>query len=110
MTSLMLTNIQVKENILSDEKYKYLFSVEEVNKLVLGGMPFRDAYKKVGQDIEQGKFNYQPQVNHTHEGSIGNLCNDKIKLNFEKALIRFNFSKAQNALNKLVGDTLSSKS
>ncbi len=102
MASLMLTNIQVKENILTDEKYKYLFSVEEVNKLVLGGMPFRDAYKKVGQDIEQGKFNYQPRVNHTHEGSIGNLCNDKIKANFENFLLKFNFSKAKNALKKLV--------
>ncbi len=101
MASLMLTNIQVKENILADEKYKYLFSVEEVNKLVLGGMPFRDAYKKVGQDIEQAKFNYQPQVNHTHEGSIGNLCNDKIKKNFENVLLKFNFSKAKNALTKL---------
>jgi argininosuccinate lyase len=102
MASLMLSNIQVKENILSDEKYKYLFSVEEVNKLVLGGMPFRDAYKKVGQDIEQGKFSYQPKVNHTHEGSIGNLCNDKIKANFENVLSKFNFTKAQNALTKLV--------
>lgn len=102
MTSLMLSNIQVKENILSDEKYKYLFSVEEVNKLVLGGMPFRDAYKKVGQDIEQGKFTYQPQVNHAHEGSIGNLCNDNIKANFESVLLKFNFSKAKNALKKLV--------
>jgi argininosuccinate lyase len=101
MASLMLTNIQVKENILDDEKYKYLFSVEEVNKLVLGGMPFRDAYKKVGQDIEQGKFSYQPQVNHTHEGSIGNLCNDKIKVNFENVLSKFNFNKIKNALNRL---------
>jgi argininosuccinate lyase len=104
MASLMLSNIQVKENILSAEKYKYLFSVEEVNKLVLSGMPFRDAYKKVGQDIEKGKFNYQPQVNHTHEGSIGNLCNDKIKTNFENVLSKFNFSKAKTALSKLIED------
>jgi argininosuccinate lyase len=102
MATLMLSNIQVKENILSDEKYKYLFSVEEVNKLVLSGMPFRDAYKKVGQDIEQGKFSYQPQVNHTHEGSIGNLCNDIIKNNFDSILSKFNFIRAQSALKKLV--------
>jgi argininosuccinate lyase len=102
MASLMLSNIQVKENILTDEKYKYLFSVEEVNKLVLGGMPFRDAYKKIGQGIEQEKFNYSPQVNHTHEGSIGNLCNDKIKANFENIFSKFNSSKSQNALKKLV--------
>jgi argininosuccinate lyase len=102
MASLMLSNIQVKENILSDEKYKYLFSVEEVNKLVLGGMPFRDAYKKVGQDIEQGKFNYQPQVNHTHEGSIGNLCNNQIKSSFNKILSKFNFDKNNNAIRMLI--------
>jgi argininosuccinate lyase len=102
MASLMLSNIQVKENILADEKYKYLFSVEEVNKLVLGGMPFRDAYKKVGQDIEQGKFNYQPQVNHTHEGSIGNLCNNQIKSSFNKILSKFNFDKNNNAIRMLI--------
>ncbi|HCZ35977.1 MAG TPA: argininosuccinate lyase, partial [Cytophagales bacterium] len=83
MTHLMISALEVKENILADEKYKYLFSVEEVNKLVLGGMPFRDAYKKVGLDIEQGKFSYSTEVNHTHEGSIGNLMNDRIKKSFE---------------------------
>jgi argininosuccinate lyase len=104
MASLMLTNIQVKENILSDEKYKYLFSVEEVNKLVLGGMPFRDAYKKIGQDIEQGKFTYNTQVSHTHEGSIGNLCNDKIKVNFEKTMEKFGFERIEMALRKLIAN------
>jgi argininosuccinate lyase len=104
MTSLMISNIQVKENILSDEKYKYLFSVEEVNKLVLGGMPFRDAYKKVGQDIEQGKFSYSAHVNHTHEGSIGNLCTNKIKENFEKTFAKFNFEKIEVALQKLTAN------
>jgi argininosuccinate lyase len=72
MASLMLSNISVKENILADEKYKYLFSVEEVNKLVLQGVPFRDAYKQVGMAIEEGKFHHTGDVNHTHEGSIGN--------------------------------------
>jgi argininosuccinate lyase len=104
MASLMLINIQVKEDILSDEKYKYLFSVEEVNKLVLGGMPFRDAYKKVGQDIEQGKFTYNTQVSHTHEGSIGNLCNDKIKVNFEKTMEKFGFERIEIALRKLIAN------
>jgi argininosuccinate lyase len=76
MLSLMLSNIQVKEGILTDEKYKYIFSVEEANKLVLEGTPFRDAYKKVGIDIELGNFTYDSKkINHTHEGSIGNLCN-----------------------------------
>ena len=102
MATLMISNIQVKENILEDEKYKFLFSVEEVNKLVLSGVPFRDAYKKVGQDIEQGKFKYSTHVNHTHEGSIGNLGNDKIKSNFNKVLSSFNFTKTAEAYQKLL--------
>lgn len=102
MTYLMLSNIQVKSNILADEKYKYLFSVEEVNKLVLAGMPFRDAYKKVGEEIEQGKFAYHTKVQHTHEGSIGNLCNNKIKTNFETNLSKFNFASVDSALQKLI--------
>ncbi len=102
MTYLMLSNIQVKSNILEDEKYKYLFSVEEVNILVLAGMPFRDAYKKVGEDIETGNFHPTPNLQHTHEGSIGNLCNDKIKANFETNLSKFNFSAVDSALQKLI--------
>ena len=102
MATLMLSNIHVKENLLEDEKYKFLFSVEEVNKLVLSGIPFRDAYKKVGQEIEEGKFNYSTKVNHTHEGSIGNLCNDKIKENFTKVLTKFNFNKTAEAYQKLL--------
>src|SRR5881394_3733401 len=68
MAGLMLSNVEVKRDILADEKYKYLFTVEEVNRLVLQGMPFRDAYKKVGMDIEAGNFSYSTQLNHTHEG------------------------------------------
>ncbi len=102
MTKLMLSAIQVKENILADEKYKYLFSVEEVNKLVLAGAPFRDAYKKVGLDIGQDKFTYSTQVNHTHEGSIGNLMNEKIKSNFEQAMNRFGFEKTNEAIHNLL--------
>lgn len=102
MTHLMISAVEVKENILADEKYKYLFSVEEVNKLVLGGMPFRDAYKKVGLDIEQGKFSYSTEVNHTHEGSIGNLMNDEIKKSFDTTVSKFNFQKVNQALEALV--------
>ncbi|MBK5279024.1 MAG: argininosuccinate lyase [Bacteroidia bacterium] len=102
MTGLMLSNIQIKENILEDEKYKFLFSVEEVNKLVLSGVPFRDAYKKIGQGIDQGNFTYSTRVNHTHEGSIGNLCNDKIKENFTTVLSKFNFNKTTTAYQKLL--------
>ncbi len=102
MTHLMLQNIKVKANIMEDEKYKFAFSVEEVNKLVLSGMPFRDAYKQVGQDIEQGKFNHTTQIKHTHEGSIGNLKNDQIQRMFTEAVSQFNFKKVDEALSKLI--------
>ncbi|MBS1626602.1 MAG: argininosuccinate lyase [Bacteroidetes bacterium] len=102
MATLMLANISVKENIMADEKYKYAFSVEEVNKLVLQGMPFRDAYKKVGLEIEAGKFNYSTQINHTHEGTIGNLCNDKIQQMMNETIASFGFEKVQAAIQKLL--------
>ena len=76
---LMLSNINVKDNILDDEKYKYLFTVEKVNSLVNIGVPFRDAYRQVAYEVENGTFNYSGVLQHTHEGSIGNLCNDEIK-------------------------------
>ena len=91
MTRLMLSNISIKDNILDDEKYKYLFSVEAVNELVNKGISFRDAYRQVGNDIEQGKFNfdYKKQLHHTHEGSIGNLRNDGIVAQMKKVLAKF---------------------
>ncbi|HZB12987.1 MAG TPA: lyase family protein, partial [Chryseolinea sp.] len=104
MAHLMLSNISVKQNILADEKYKYLFSVEEVNKLVLSGMPFRDAYKKVGLDIEQGNYNPSLTVQHTHEGSIGNLCLDDINRLMEQAIAKFNFNNVHEALKKLLDE------
>jgi argininosuccinate lyase len=104
MTQLMIANMQVKENILADEKYKYIFSVEEVNKLVNNGMPFRDAYKKVGLDIEAGKFTYTTAISHTHEGSIGNLGTSIIKTRMEKELADFNFEKAHQAIKGLLND------
>jgi argininosuccinate lyase len=102
MMQLMLANVQVKENILSDDKYKFLFSVEEVNKLVLSGMPFRDAYKKVGIDIEKGEYNPEKSVDHSHEGSIGNLCNDEITKLMERAIQYFQFDKVEAAYQKLL--------
>lgn len=102
MAALMLSNIEVKKDILADEKYKYLFSVEEVNKLVNNGMPFRDAYKKVGLDIEEGKFEYSTTVQHVHEGSIGNLMNDKIAANMQKAVDNFHFENYHTAVQKLI--------
>jgi argininosuccinate lyase len=91
MTRLMLQNLSVKSNILDDEKYKYLFSVEAVNELVNKGIPFREAYKEVGNQIEKGEFNfdYKKQLHHVHEGSIGNLCNNEIVEVMEGVLRKF---------------------
>jgi argininosuccinate lyase len=92
MVKLMLSEIKVRDNILDDEKYKYIFSVDAVNALVQKGMSFRDAYKKVGNDIDQGKFEAPPLIktgHGSHEGSIGNLSNDGIKAEMEKVLTKF---------------------
>ena len=102
MAGLMLNNIEVKENLLKDEKYKYLFSVEEVNKLVLKGTAFRDAYREVGLSIETNTYRHDPVVNHTHEGSIGNLCTAEIKANMENTLGTFPFQKVEAAIKRLL--------
>lgn len=102
MASLMYNHIRIQKNILKDEKYKYLFSVEEVNKLVLQGMAFRDAYKKVGKDIESGNFTHSGETRHTHEGSIGNLCNDEIKRSMELTLQLFPFEKVNQKIRSLI--------
>ena len=102
MAGLMLSSIEVKENILADGRYKYLFSVEEVNKLVNAGMPFRDAYKKVGIDIEAGNFTYNASVNHTHEGSIGNLCTEQIKKQMQEIIVQFPFETVRKAYKNLL--------
>lgn len=89
MMIFMLEQIQVKDNILKDEKYKHLFSVDAVNELVKKGMPFRDAYKKVGEDIASGNFSIPKNIHHTHEGSIGNLCNSEIISEMKKVVNDF---------------------
>jgi argininosuccinate lyase len=85
VSQLMLENIEVNHDAIDDEKYKYLFSVEEVNKKVENGTPFREAYQQVGKAIENGKFNPNRSVEHSHEGSIGNLCTNEIRNKFESA-------------------------
>lgn len=103
MTAYIINKIQVNEHILDDSKYDNMFSVEEVNRLATNGMPFRDAYKKVGLDIEAGNFTPDKQVRHTHEGSIGNLCNDKIHELMEQVWSGFNFTRIHGAENHLLG-------
>lgn len=102
MVTLMLEHITVNEHILDDTRYDLMFSVEEVNRLAANGMPFRDAYKKVGLDIEAGKFTPTKTVAHTHEGSIGNLCNDRICALMDDVVKSFNFDKVEKAVEKLV--------
>ncbi len=102
MAGLMLSNIEVKQDILKDDKYKFLFSVEEVNKLVLAGIPFRDAYKKVGLEIEDGTYDPARSLHHTHEGSIGNLCLEQVTQAMEHVVKDFHFERAESALAKLL--------
>jgi len=102
ITHLMLSNIQINSHIIENEMYKYIFSVEEVNKLVLAGVPFRDAYKKIGIDIELQQFEPSKEVNHTHEGSIGNLCNHLIVNKMNKVISEFDFQKTEQAFVNLL--------
>jgi argininosuccinate lyase len=102
MASLMIQNMEVKQGLLEDPKYQFLFSVEEVNRLVNEGMPFRDAYKKIGLDIEEGNYTYSTQLTHTHEGSIGNLCTAEITAAMNKVLNSMNFVKVEQQINQLL--------
>jgi argininosuccinate lyase len=102
MTTLMLENIIVKNNILEDEKYKLLFTVESVNELVNQGMPFRDAYIKIGKEVEAGNYQKPTSLQHTHEGSIGNLCNEEIEKMMQQTIAQFPFKKIKDTLENLV--------
>ncbi len=102
MTEQMIAQIKVNEHILEDKRYDYMFSVEEVNRLAANGMPFRDAYKKVGLDIEAGNFTPVKEVHHTHEGSIGNLCNDKITKLYQETIKEYDFETYHKAYAKLL--------
>lgn len=102
MVTHMMREVKVNEHILDDNKYSLLFSVEEVNRRVLAGVPFRDAYKQVGLEIEAGKFVADKHVHHTHEGSIGNLCNSEIAALMQKAVDGFHFEKMNAAVEALL--------
>lgn len=102
MTTYIIGKMKVNEHIMDNSIYDPIFSVEEVNRLAKEGMPFRDAYKKVGLDIEAGKFTPMKDIHHTHEGSIGNLCNDKIEALMQNVVESFNFGKMEDAIEKLI--------
>lgn len=101
MSTYMLKHIEVKDNLLEDDKFKYLFSVEEVNRLVLAGVPFREAYVQVGLAIEKGEYDPSRNVQHSHEGSIGNLCLAEIRNAFDQVKANFSFETVNEALNAL---------
>lgn len=102
MAAYIINRMEVNEHILDDKRYDLMFSVEEVNRLAAEGMPFRDAYKKVGLDIEAGRFTPDKNIHHTHEGSIGNLCNDRISALMDTILEGFTFKKAEQAEKNLL--------
>lgn len=104
MATFMLKNIRIKKDILNDPKYDYLFSVEVVNNEVLQGVPFREAYKNIGLAIESGNFTPSKEINHTHEGSIGNLCNAEISTAFFKVKKEFTFEKVKKSLSDLISE------
>jgi argininosuccinate lyase len=97
MAAYIINKIEVNEHILDNPMYDPMFSVEEVNRLAANGMPFRDAYKKVGLDIEAGNFKASHDIHHTHEGSIGNLCNDQIQALMQQTLDGFHFERMTEA-------------
>ncbi len=102
ITAFAVSNMEIKTDIFEDDRYRYAFSVEEVNRRVLQGVPFRDAYKQVGLEIMNGKFTPDRNIHHTHEGSIGNLCNAEIKAKFDKVYGEFNFEKVAKAIEELL--------
>lgn len=104
MTAYIINKMEVNEHILDNEMYDPIFSVEEVNRLAADGMPFRDAYKQVGLEIEAGTFHADKHIQHTHEGSIGNLCNDRIQALMEQTLAGFHFERVEQAESKLLKD------
>jgi argininosuccinate lyase len=102
MSAYIVRKMEVNEDILSDQRYDLMFSVEEVNRLTTEGMPFRDAYKKVGLDIEAGNFTPNKNIKHTHEGSIGNLCNKEIEELMNSIVEDFHFDKIDKAISSLL--------
>lgn len=105
MTTYIIEKMKVNEHLLNDTRYDLMFSVEEVNRLAAEGMPFRDAYKKVGLDIEAGKFRPVKEIHHTHAGSIGNLCNQEVAERMLQTWQRFGFDRVAEAEQKLLQST-----
>jgi argininosuccinate lyase len=97
-----VSHMNVNEKIMDDNRYENIYSVEEVNRMVVEGIPFREAYQKVGESIKKGTFHPDKTIRHTHQGSIGNLCLAEIELKMEQVLRSFNFEKAEKAFEQLI--------
>ena len=104
MLCYTLNHIQINKNILNDEKYNLLYTVEAVNQLVLDGLSFRDAYSKIAEQTADGMFSKPEKMKYTHEGSIGSLCNDKIQQQMKNVCSEFNFEKTEQAVRHLLDD------
>lgn len=104
MTTYIICKMEVRTDILDDPRYDLMFSVEEVNRLATNGMPFRDAYKKVGLDIEAGNFTPCKEIHHTHEGSIGNLCTKEIAEMMDGIVSQFHFQDVDKAVENLINE------
>ncbi|HKJ42331.1 MAG TPA: argininosuccinate lyase [Sunxiuqinia sp.] len=102
IANFALGEMTIRDNILEDERYKYVFSVEDVNRLVQQGVPFRDAYVQVGKQIQAGEYKPVKQVNHSHAGSLGNLCLPEIQAKMDQVIDSFNFKKIDSAVKKLL--------
>jgi argininosuccinate lyase len=104
IASFAISNLKVNEHILSDDRYENIYSVEEVNRKVLQGVPFRDAYRQVGESIKNGTFHPDRTISHSHEGSIGNLCLAQIREKMTTVLASFNFERAEKAFESLLSE------
>ena len=102
MASYMIPQMEVKTDVIDQKKYDYLFTVEEVNRLVLSGVPFRDAYKRVGFDVENGVFEANRNVQHSHAGSLGNLMSEEVRRQFDKTYNSFRFAEVQRSIEKIL--------
>ncbi|WP_372773061.1 argininosuccinate lyase [Mangrovibacterium sp.] len=102
IANFALSEMSVREDILTDERYKYVYSVEDVNRMVIAGVPFRDAYKKIGMEIQSGTYEPNREIVHTHAGSLGNLCLAEIDAKMKAVRSQFNFEKVDNSIAKLL--------
>jgi argininosuccinate lyase len=102
IAAFALSGMEIKKDILDDERYRYVYSVEDVNRLVMQGIPFRDAYRQVGMQIQEGNYTPDKEIRHTHQGSLGNLCLPGIRAKMDSVIAQFDFDSTNQAISKLL--------